>query len=71
MTRPLTWWWKNLRRVSKPTKDKKDISQVGTISANNDRAIGNIIAEAMEKVGREGVITVEEAKVNGNNAEGC
>ena len=52
-----------LKKISKPTKDKKDISQVGTISANNDRTIGNIIAEAMEKVGKEGVITVEEAKV--------
>ena len=52
-----------LKKMSKPTKDKKDISQVGTISANNDRTIGDIIAEAMEKVGKEGVITVEEAKV--------
>jgi chaperonin GroEL len=51
-----------LKKLSKPTKDKKDISQVGTISANNDRTIGNIIAEAMGKVGKEGVITVEEAK---------
>jgi len=51
-----------LKKLSKPTKDKKDISQVGTISANNDSAIGEIIAEAMEKVGKEGVITVEEAK---------
>jgi chaperonin GroEL len=53
----------DLKEISKPTKDKKDISQVGTISANNDRTIGDIIAEAMEKVGKEGVITVEEAKV--------
>jgi len=52
-----------LKKISKPTKDKKDISQVGTISANNDGTIGDIIAEAMEKVGKEGVITVEEAKV--------
>ena len=52
-----------LKKSSKPTKDKKDISQVGTISANNDRTIGNTIAEAMENVGKEGVITVEEAKV--------
>ncbi|NLI31892.1 MAG: chaperonin GroEL, partial [Deltaproteobacteria bacterium] len=51
-----------LRGMSKPTKDQKEIAQVGTISANNDAAIGNIIAEAMEKVGKEGVITVEEAK---------
>ena len=52
-----------LKKISKSTTDKKDISQVGTISANNDRTIGDIIAEAMEKVGKEGVITVEEAKV--------
>ncbi len=51
-----------LQSLSTPTKDKKDIAQVGTISANNDATIGNIIAEAMEKVGKEGVITVEEAK---------
>jgi chaperonin GroEL len=51
-----------LKKISSPTKEKKEISQVGTISANNDRAIGDIIAEAMEKVGKEGVITVEEAK---------
>jgi chaperonin GroEL len=51
-----------LRNISKPTKDQKEIAQVGTISANNDSTIGNIIAEAMNKVGKEGVITVEEAK---------
>jgi chaperonin GroEL len=51
-----------LRELAKPTKDKREIAQVGTISANNDSTIGNIIAEAMEKVGKEGVITVEEAK---------
>ena len=51
-----------LEKMSKPTKDQKEISQVGTISANNDATIGNIIAEAMNKVGKEGVITVEEAK---------
>ena len=51
-----------LRKISKPTKEKKEISQVGTVSANNDRGIGDIIAESMEKVGKEGVITVEEAK---------
>ena len=51
-----------LKRLSKPTKDQKEIAQVGTISANNDETIGNIIAEAMGKVGKEGVITVEEAK---------
>ena len=51
-----------LKKLSKPTKDQKEIAQVGTISANNDESIGNIIAEAMGKVGKEGVITVEEAK---------
>ena len=51
-----------LHNISKPTKDQKEISQVGTISANNDPSIGEIIAEAMSKVGKEGVITVEEAK---------
>ncbi len=51
-----------LKKISKPTKDQKEIAQIGTISANNDATIGNIIAEAMDKVGKEGVITVEEAK---------
>jgi len=51
-----------LKSVSKPTKDQKEIAQVGTISANNDVTVGEIIAEAMNKVGKEGVITVEEAK---------
>ena len=51
-----------LKKLSKPTKDRKEIAQVGTISANGDETIGNIIAEAMEKVGKEGVITVEEGK---------
>ena len=51
-----------LKKISKPTKEQKEIAQVGTISANNDPSIGNIIAEAMSKVGKEGVITVEEAK---------
>ena len=51
-----------LKKLSKPTQDQKEIAQVGTISANNDETIGNIIAEAMGKVGKEGVITVEEAK---------
>jgi chaperonin GroEL len=53
---------KELKKLTKPTKDQKEISQVGRISANNDETIGNIIAEAMNKVGKEGVITVEEAK---------
>jgi len=51
-----------LKALSKPTKEQKEIAQVGTISANNDTTIGEIIAEAMSKVGKEGVITVEEAK---------
>ncbi|MDM7920242.1 MAG: TCP-1/cpn60 chaperonin family protein, partial [Methanosarcina sp.] len=51
-----------LKKISKPVKGKIEISQTGTISANNDKAIGDIIAEAMERVGKEGVITVEEAK---------
>lgn len=51
-----------LGKLSKPTKEKKEIAQVGTISANGDEEIGNYIADAMEKVGKEGVITVEEAK---------
>jgi chaperonin GroEL len=51
-----------LARISVPTAGKKEIAQVGTISANNDESIGKIIAEAMDKVGKDGVITVEEAK---------
>ena len=51
-----------LSKLSKPTRDSAEISQVGAISANNDATIGKIIADAMEKVGREGVITVEEGK---------
>jgi chaperonin GroEL len=51
-----------LKKLSKPTKDRKEIEQVGTISANNDETVGRLISEAMEKVGKEGVITVEEAK---------
>src|SRR5437763_9026008 len=49
-----------LKRLSKPCKDPKAIAQVGTISANSDESIGKTIADAMEKVGKEGVITVEE-----------
>jgi len=52
----------NLKEQSKPTKGKVEIAQVGTISANGDTMIGDILAEAMEKVGKEGVITIEEAK---------
>ena len=51
-----------LKKMSVPTQGKKEIAQVGAISANNDQEIGNLIAEAMEKVGKDGVITVEEAK---------
>src|SRR5438128_1459637 len=59
----------HLKELSKQTKDRKEIAQVGTISANNDATIGEIIAEAMEKVGKEGVITVEEAKGLETNLE--
>jgi chaperonin GroEL len=51
-----------LKKLSKSTKDKKEIAQVATVAANNDKPIGNLLAEAMEKVGKDGVITVEEAK---------
>src|SRR5438477_9308920 len=51
-----------LKKLSKSTKDKKEIAQVATIASNNDKAIGNLIADAMEKVGKDGVITVEESK---------
>ncbi len=53
---------KEITKMSKPVSDKDEISQVGTNSANNDKKIGDLIAEAMEKVGKDGVITVEEAK---------
>lgn len=52
----------SIKKMSQPVKGKEEIAQVGTISANNDKQIGNLIAEAMEKVGKDGVITVEEAK---------
>jgi len=51
-----------LKKVSKPTRNSEEIAQVGTVSANGDATIGKMLAEAMEKVGKEGVITVEEAK---------
>ncbi len=51
-----------LRKISKSTKDKKEIAQVASIASNNDKTIGNLVAEAMEKVGKDGVITVEESK---------
>ncbi len=53
---------KELDKLSRPTKSREEIAQVGTISANSDETIGNILAEAMDKVGRDGVITVDEAK---------
>ena len=58
-----------LKDLSKPCADHKEIAQVGTISANEDDSVGNIIAEAMEKVGKEGVITVEEGKSLDNELE--
>ncbi|MDT8335574.1 MAG: chaperonin GroEL [Desulfurivibrionaceae bacterium] len=51
-----------LKNISKPVKEQREIAQIGAISANNDRTIGDLIAQAMEKVGKDGVITVEEAK---------
>ena len=58
-----------LRKISKPCSDDRSIAQVGTISANNDEAIGNLIAEAMKKVGKEGVITVEDGSGLENELE--
>ncbi|MEK6560863.1 MAG: chaperonin GroEL [Nitrospirota bacterium] len=52
-----------IKKMSKPCQDRSEIAQIGTISANNDTTIGELIAEAMEKVGKDGVITVEEAKI--------
>ena len=60
---------KHLNDISRPVSGKKEISQIGTISANNDETIGDLIAEAMEKVGKDGVITVEEAKSIETNLE--
>ncbi len=62
MDKGVTVLVEELAKLAKPTRDQKEIAQVGTISANSDSTIGNIIAEAMSKVGKEGVITVEEAK---------
>jgi chaperonin GroEL len=59
----------NLKKVSKQVHDKKEISQVGSISANSDETIGNLIAEAVDKVGKDGVITVEEAKGMSTNLD--
>ncbi|HEU4436286.1 MAG TPA: chaperonin GroEL, partial [candidate division Zixibacteria bacterium] len=58
-----------LKKTSKPVAGKTEIAQVGTISANNDKTIGDLIAEAMEKVGKDGVITVEEAKTTNTTLE--
>ncbi len=58
-----------LKKISKPLPGKTEIAQVGTISANNDRSIGDLIAEAMDKVGKDGVITVEEAKTTKTELE--
>ncbi len=60
---------KGLHKISKPVPGKKEIAQVGTISANNDEEIGELIADAMEKVGKDGVITVEEAKSTDTSLE--
>src|SRR5437762_2621573 len=59
----------SLKKVAKQTKDPKEIAQVGTISANGDAEIGKLLAEAMEKVGKEGVITVEENKTSETKLE--
>jgi len=58
-----------IEKMAKPVEKKEEIAQVGSISANNDRVIGDLIAEAMEKVGRDGVITVEEGKGNTTTLE--
>ena len=67
-TRPSRRVVESLKKIAKPTKDPKEIAQVGTISANGDKEIGDMLAEAMEKVGKEGVITVEESKTRGDDA---
>src|SRR5882672_474656 len=60
-----------LKKMSKSTKDKKEIAQVATVASNNDKTIGSLIAEAMDKVGKDGVITVEEAKRMETVLEDC
>ncbi|MCZ7620118.1 MAG: chaperonin GroEL [Myxococcota bacterium] len=62
IAKAVTAMTEELKKLSKPTRDQSEIAQVGTISANGDETIGKMIAKAMEKVGKEGVITVEEAK---------
>ena len=59
----------HLQSISKPCSDHKEVAQVGTVSANADTSVGDIIAESMEKVGKEGVITVEEGKSLENELE--
>src|SRR5512142_667328 len=59
----------NLKKMSKPVNEKKEIAQVGSISANSDSTIGDLIAEAVDKVGKDGVITVEEAKGMSTNLD--
>lgn len=59
----------HLKKISKPTKEKKEMAQVATISAHGDSTIGNLIADAMEKVGKDGVITVEEGKTMETNLD--
>ncbi len=58
-----------IKKISKPVESKKEITQVATISAGNDEAIGSIIADAMDKVGKDGVITVEESKSSPPNSK--
>ena len=60
-----------LNNICKKVKDRSQIAQVGTISANNDSSIGDLLASAMDKVGKDGVITVEEAKSMGNHIRRC
>ena len=60
-----------LKSVSKEVEGRNEIAQVGSISANNDKTIGDLIADAMEKVGKDGVITVEEAKGSRNCLRSC
>lgn len=60
---------KSIEKLARPVESKEQVAQVGAISANNDRAIGDLIADAMERVGRDGVITVEEGKANETTLE--
>merc|ERR1719420_985897 len=60
---------KTLESISRPISSKEEVSQVGTISANGEREIGDLLAEAMERVGKEGVITVQDGKTVNNELE--